>query len=266
MPHIKQIVAIRRKPGLTRQEFFDYHFQVHGKLSQAPSPDITPSKYFQTHIQDAVYNHQEGQGVNANPWWAFSDDIVELYFQSEDHMKTIFGSQYVREHVGPDGINFSDFASALPVTVQERVVPLHESENAPSEDVDTLSVSPVAMYYLTVTGGETDDIITEFVNSLQKFAGSQVRTLVANTPVELSLNPDAYFGSNPNRPKFNLIFAIHLRGKESVADVRKAQKDFEAGHGAKINLPNSWIAFGQRGLVLNQDHNIQFDSSRQPKL
>jgi DNA-binding transcriptional regulator YiaG len=43
MPHIKQIVAIRRKPGLTRQEFFDYHFQVHGKLSQAPSPDITPS-------------------------------------------------------------------------------------------------------------------------------------------------------------------------------------------------------------------------------
>lgn len=43
MPHIKQIVAIRRKPSLTRQEFFDYHFQVHGKLSQAPSPDITPS-------------------------------------------------------------------------------------------------------------------------------------------------------------------------------------------------------------------------------
>ncbi|KAG5760136.1 hypothetical protein H9Q72_011734 [Fusarium xylarioides] len=257
MPHIKQIVAIRRKPGLTRQEFFDYHFQVHGRLSQGPSPEVTPSKYFQTHIQDAVYNHQEGQGVNANPWWAFSDDIVELYFQSEDHMKTSFGSQYVREHVGPDGVNFSDFASALPVTVQERHIPLNEFIHASSEDVDSLSVSPVAMYYLTVTGDDTEDIISGFVNSLQKFAGSQVRTLVANTPVELSLNPDAYFGSNPNRPKFNLIFAIHLRGQESVAEVRKAQKEFETAYGAKINLPNSWIAFGQRGLVLNQDKNIQ---------
>ncbi|CVL01393.1 uncharacterized protein FPRN_11606 [Fusarium proliferatum] len=266
MPHIKQIIAVRRKPGLTRQEFFDYHFQVHGKLSQAPSPDITPSKYFQTHIQDAAYNHQEGQGVNANPWWAFSDDIVELYFESEDQMKTMFSSQHVREKVGPDGINFSDFGSALPVTVQERIIPLNKSVNALSEDVDTLSGCPVAMYYVTVTGGDTEDIITGFANSLQKFAGSQVRTLVANTPVELSLNPDAYFGSNPDRPKFNLIFSIHLRDKESVAEVRKAQKEFEAAYGANINLPNSWIAFGQRGLVLNQEKDIQFDPSRQPKL
>ncbi|KAF5537536.1 Opine oxidase subunit B [Fusarium mexicanum] len=265
MPYIKQIVAIRRKPGLTRQEFFDYHFQVHGKLSQGPSPDVTPSKYFQTHIQDAVYNHQEGRGVNANPWWGFSDDIVELYFQSEDHMKTCFSSQYAREHVGPDGVNFSDFVSALPVTVQERVIPLHESENAPSEDIDTLSVSPVAMYYLTVIGDNTDDLITGFANSLQKFAGSQVRALVANIPVELGLNPDAYFGSNPDRPKFNLILSIQLHSKEGFAEVRKAQKEFEAAYGAKINLPNSWIAFGQRGLVLDQDKNVQFDLSRQPK-
>ncbi|KAF4473555.1 hypothetical protein FAGAP_12997 [Fusarium agapanthi] len=266
MPDIKQIVAIRRKPGLTRQEFFDYHFQVHGRISQGPSPDVTPSKYFQTHIQDSVYNHQEGRGVNANPWWAFSDDIVELYFQSEDHMKRGYGSQYAKEHIGPDGVNFSDFASALPVTVQERVIPLQESENVSSEDIDTLSVSPVAMYFLTVTGDDTDDIITGFATGLQKFAGSQVRTLIANVPVELSLNPDAYFGSNPDRPKFNLILSIHLRSKEGFAEVRKAQKEFEAAYGAKINLPNSWIAFGQRGLVLNQDKDIKFDLSRQPKL
>jgi len=215
------------------------------------------SKYFQTHIQDAAYNHQEGQGVNANPWWAFSDDIVELYFESEDQMKTNFGSQHAREKVGPDGVNFSDFGSALPVTVQERIIPLGESVNASSEDVDTLSGSPVATYFLTVTGGDTEEIIAGFVDSLQKFAGSQVRTLVANTPVELSLNPDDYFGSNPNRPKFNLIFSIHLRDKQSVVEVRKAQKEFEAAHGANINLANSWIAFGQRGLVLNQDKNIR---------
>jgi hypothetical protein len=226
-------------------------------LLQAYNSNRCRRKYFQTHIQDVAYNHQEGQGINANPWWAFSDDVVELYFRSEDHLKTSYDSKYVREHVGPDGINFSDFASTLPVTVQERVIPLNESEKASPEEVDSLSVSSVAMYYTSVTSGDTEHIITGFVNSLQKFAGSQVRTLIANTPVQLSLNPDAYFGSNPNRPKFNLIFSIHLRGKEGVANVREAQKDFEAGYRAKINLENSWIAFGQRGLVLNQDKNIQ---------
>jgi hypothetical protein len=43
MPYLKQIVAVRRKAGLTKQEFFDYHFQVHGKISTAPSPAETPS-------------------------------------------------------------------------------------------------------------------------------------------------------------------------------------------------------------------------------
>jgi hypothetical protein len=32
-PILKQIAAIRRKAGLTRQEFFDHHFQIHGTLS-----------------------------------------------------------------------------------------------------------------------------------------------------------------------------------------------------------------------------------------
>ncbi|KAF4338893.1 hypothetical protein FBEOM_7199 [Fusarium beomiforme] len=265
MPHIKQIVAIRRKPGLTRQEFFDYHFQVHGNLSQGPTPETTPFKYFQTFIQDAAYNPQEGQAKNANPWWAFSDDIVELYFESEEHLKSSFGSQYARERVGPDGANFSDFGAALPVTVQERVISLPQTENKP-EDASALSSSFVAIYYITVTSGDTEEIIAGFANSLQKFAADQVRSLVANTPAQLEFDPNRYFGSNPDRPSFNLIFQIHLRGKEGVAGIRKAQNDFQAAYASQINLGNTWIAFGQRGLVLDQENKIQFDPSRQPRL
>lgn len=33
MPHIKQIAAGRRKPNMTRKEFFDHRFRIHGSIS-----------------------------------------------------------------------------------------------------------------------------------------------------------------------------------------------------------------------------------------
>lgn len=36
-PQLKQIACIRRKANLTRTEFFNYHFQVHGSISDEPT-------------------------------------------------------------------------------------------------------------------------------------------------------------------------------------------------------------------------------------
>ncbi|KAF4442967.1 hypothetical protein F53441_11611 [Fusarium austroafricanum] len=254
MPYIKQIVAVRRRGGLTRKEFFDYHFQVHGKLTQGPSPEATPSKYFQTHIEDAAYKPQQDQVPNANPWWAFSDDVIELYFQSEDHLNSVYGSEHVRKVVGPDGANFSDFGAALPITVQERNVPI---QGASLGDIDPLVGSSAALYFISTANIDVGGLIVGFADCLQQFASSQVRSLVANTPADLRVDTDAYFRSNPNRPKFNLIFSVLLHGKEGLSDVRKAQTHFEEVFGSDIQLENTWIAFGQRGLVFDQDNSIQ---------
>lgn len=35
-PLIKQICAIRRKPGLTRKEYMDYRYRIHGAIVDAP--------------------------------------------------------------------------------------------------------------------------------------------------------------------------------------------------------------------------------------
>lgn len=41
--YLKQIACLRRKSNLTRKEFFDHHFQVHGSLADVPSnPDEKP--------------------------------------------------------------------------------------------------------------------------------------------------------------------------------------------------------------------------------
>lgn len=40
---VKQVVAIRRKPDMTRKEFLDHHYQVHGSISDGPEDsDIKP--------------------------------------------------------------------------------------------------------------------------------------------------------------------------------------------------------------------------------
>ncbi|CAG7565359.1 unnamed protein product [Fusarium equiseti] len=263
MPYIKQIVAVRRKPGLTRQEFFDYHFQVHGKIGQAPSKAETPSRYFQVHLTDASY-HPEGsnRGSNANPSWAFSDDITELYFESPDHLNSVFTSSWVKEKVGPDGANFSDFGASLPVAVQEKVVPFQGG--ASPEDIDPLSSSLVAMYFISAANSDIDALVSGFANNLQQFAASQVRMLVANVPVNLPFDANAYFGSAPGRPVFDLVFAVHLRGKDGVPALRKAQNAFEEAYSSMINLEHTWIAFGQRALVFDQDQNIKVCFERPP--
>jgi hypothetical protein len=43
MPYIKQLVVLRRKAGLSREEFFDYHYQKHGAISTGPTPAETPT-------------------------------------------------------------------------------------------------------------------------------------------------------------------------------------------------------------------------------
>ncbi|KAG5659496.1 hypothetical protein KAF25_002055 [Fusarium avenaceum] len=115
MHYLKQIVAVRRKSGLTRQEFFDYHFQVYGKISTAPSPEETSSRYFQTHLEDAAYHPQDSSlSVNANPRWVFSDDITEPYYQSTEHLDRVSKTLHVKETVGSDGLNSSDLGIAKP--------------------------------------------------------------------------------------------------------------------------------------------------------
>lgn len=36
VPLIKQICAIRRKPGLTRKEYLDYRYRIHGSIVDGP--------------------------------------------------------------------------------------------------------------------------------------------------------------------------------------------------------------------------------------
>ncbi|KAL3483133.1 hypothetical protein BJX62DRAFT_231186 [Aspergillus germanicus] len=271
MPYIKQLVVLRRKAGLTREEFFDYHYQTHGAISTGPTAAETPTKYFQTHFIDTAYHHDTNNNVpNAHPPWAFSDDITELYFDSPEHLAQVFKSEWVAKKVGPDGANFSDFSAVLPMFVTEEEVALPGMGDVGSSSL----VAPhsktnafVAVYFVAFWDGQAvpADTVSQFAEILGRHASGEVRKLVVNTPAEEGFDLAAYFGgSRAAMPHYQFVFTITLRGRESVGAVRRAQKEFEARFDFQMDLPSTWIAFGERAVVLDQTEIIEFDPSRQP--
>ncbi|PYH72187.1 EthD domain-containing protein [Aspergillus vadensis CBS 113365] len=265
MPIIKQLIALRRKAGLTREEFFDYHYQVHGALSKGPSPSETPLKYFQTHFLDTAYHVDPSQKIpNAHPAWAFNDGLTELYFSSEEHMIQNFASEWVKTKVGPDGANFSDFGAVKPMFVREEVVPLTAIESATS----TRERSFVGMYFVALSdvqrsGEKNGEMIDKFTSLLKQHASTEVLELVVNVPTEVGFDLSAYFGGGRSVPAY-YVFMTVLRGKDSVSAVRKVQGIFEDEYAGVLDLPATWIGFGERAVVLDQSEGIEFDPKRQP--
>ncbi|HEX8506538.1 MAG TPA: EthD domain-containing protein [Hymenobacter sp.] len=106
---IKQMVAVRRRPGQTHQECLDYVEHVHGELARNGPPGGV-RRYVQSHAFDAAF------GTKADPTYqqAFGRDFVtELYYDSPQAMKADGESDYVKNVVRPDGRNFNDFASVI---------------------------------------------------------------------------------------------------------------------------------------------------------
>ncbi|KAJ5786622.1 uncharacterized protein N7503_011834 [Penicillium pulvis] len=264
MTPIKQLVAVRRKAGLTREEFFDYHYQKHGALSTGPEPADTPMKYFQTHFIDAAYHADTSQdAANAHPVWAFSDDITELYFDSPEHLERVFKSRWVAEKVGPDGANFSDFSAVSPMFVKEEVISL-VNNNEPQTEKPEENVF-VAIYFVALQDqtAHFEPLIPDFVSSLQEHASNEVKRLTVNTPIKAGFDLGAYFRGESSH-HCQSVLTITINGRQSVHAIRAAQEDFEAKHTSLLALPATWIGFGERAVVFDQTNDIKFDSSRQP--
>ncbi|KAE8141256.1 hypothetical protein BDV38DRAFT_296783 [Aspergillus pseudotamarii] len=257
MALVKQLVALRRKAGLTKEEYCDYHYQKHGAVSTAPTAAETPSKYFQTHFIDAAYHADPTQKApNAHPPWAFSDGVTELYFDSPEHLKHVFKSEWVAQKVGPDGANFSDFSAVLPMFVREDTVPLPIAGASASQTHQLGENAFVAMYFVALSNVEiaSETVISELVSCVDDHASQEVLAMLVNTPDDTDFNLGAYFGGEPP-VHFHFIFTITLRGKQSIIAIRKAQKDFEE-RVQSLDLPATWIGFGERAVVLDQTENI----------
>ncbi|KZM22223.1 uncharacterized protein EKO05_0002069 [Ascochyta rabiei] len=270
-PQLKQIACLRRKSNLTRKEFFDYHFQVHGSLSDTPSsPDEKPHKYTQTHFFDAAFGERPNSVAGTgNHGWTGRDDMTELYFRDWDHLKACFGSEHVRKTIGPDGANFNDLETAIPLMAIEK--PLQFKSAVSSSLVSQEGYRTVAVLFLASTSTESEAQLEEvfspkLIEALQTHAADEVYGLQANVGIPSSqFDIRAYFGGK-NMPEYPVTYQIFIKDAGSVAAVRKAQKAFVKALGDQVDESNTFIAFGKEGIILDVGNSVKFDSGRQPQL
>ncbi|KAF3036327.1 hypothetical protein E8E12_006269 [Didymella heteroderae] len=270
-PQLKQIACLRRKSNLTRKEFFDYHFQVHGSISDEPSDaDQKPHKYIQTHFFDAAFGERpdSAKGTGNYPWTG-RDDMTELYFRDWSHLKACFGSEYVRNKIGPDGANFNDLETAIPLMVFEKHLEL--ASNVPSSVSLEEGYRTVAVLLVASTSEESGEQLEQtfspaLINALLKHAQAEVYGLQANISIPASqFDIRAYFGGK-NMPEYPVTYKIYMKDVSCVAAVRKAQRAFMEQLSEQVDADNTFIAFGKEGLVLDVGNGIKFNPSRQPQI
>ena len=117
---IKLVIAARRRPGMTGEEFRRYVKDVHGPLVvQDPDNIGVIRKYVQNHIFDAAYASAIDRRY---PAVSERDIITELWFDNPEKVQQARSTPMYRETIGPDEANFADDSSVLALVVREEEI------------------------------------------------------------------------------------------------------------------------------------------------
>lgn len=189
--------------------------------------------------------------------------MTELYFRDWAHLQTCFGSEFVRTKIGPDGANFNDLETAIPLMVMEKRIQF-DSTVAPS-DVLEEGNRTVAVLFVAATSEQSGEVLEQslslaLIRALEKYAREEVYGVQANVSIPASqFDIRAYFGGK-NMPEYPVTYKIYLKDRASVSAVRKAQKVLMEEMSEQIDASNTFIAFGIEGLVLDVGNGIGVSS------
>lgn len=103
------VVCIRRKPGMTREEYSDHWRDIHAPLIRN-CPDFTRHlvRYTQYHMADAESAVARMFGVSAD-----FDGVAVLTFHSTDGLARAFAEPQYIAQIRPDEFNFVDLDNSV---------------------------------------------------------------------------------------------------------------------------------------------------------
>ena len=107
---IKVIVLVKRKNGISREEFYKYWKEVHGPYVAKHIPYL--KKYVQNHFVDIPGNEYEGDGI-IETWY----DDIESFEKS-----MAFSSTPEAKKLGEDWAKIADMSPPLMWVVEEHVI------------------------------------------------------------------------------------------------------------------------------------------------
>ncbi len=106
------IIALKRREGMTHEEFKHYQRNVHRPLLMSiPEAD--------RHIRRFVVSYPVAAPQYPEPEY---DSVVEAWFDTMDDLEALFSSQNFLEVVDPDHENFIDLSGFARIITEEDVV------------------------------------------------------------------------------------------------------------------------------------------------
>lgn len=239
---INVIAAIRRKAGLTHKEYLDYITQVHARIAR--EQPLTISRYVQNHVFDGAF------GDAADSQYRLTlprDSVTELFFADLAAMGQCFSHPYVREKVGPDGVNFADLT-----TSQSLVARSH-----PIEVANPGSGSIKVLHFIRARGGLPLPEFFERWTAAHMAAAGAVSTQL-RAYVQYRQAPEAnevlkYFGGDASAP-YEGVAAMWFDEVGAVEAFRSYQRALRASADdarAFVDASGSFVVFAREHIVFD---------------
>lgn len=111
---VKFVILMRRRPGMTRAEFIDYHRTHHAKTFMAdPTIRRLCRKYVVSHPVQS-----DDDGLAEPPF----DGVAEVWFDNVGDLEEAFSSDTYMASVRPDELKFIDLENSQNLVTEERHV------------------------------------------------------------------------------------------------------------------------------------------------
>lgn len=260
----KQIVANRRRQGLTYAEYDYHHTIVHGRKAwNAPDTVDQPLAYQQGHIFDSAYGINTTSN-NAQPSFFGHNDITELYSRSADAFATRPSNNYTAIVIGPDGNAFADLSASLNMYAIEEFQ--HVNSTCRKQPWNTFNAFYWAFSNSSIANTDSFDNVT-FASTV---AASLLAALPAGTIYNASIHTSVpgmesrpYYGGYDN-PAINGVLKFWLcDDNAAVVSFREAQKALIAqNEELGINLDSSFVAFSRAVTIYDRSRGVPFDDER----
>lgn len=109
---VKMIITIKRREGMTHEEFVHYQREIHRPLLMS----IPEAKRY---IRRFVVSYPILAPGYSGPDY---DSVVEAWFDSMKDMNALYFSENFRDKVNPDHVNFMDLSLYGRIVAEEDVV------------------------------------------------------------------------------------------------------------------------------------------------
>jgi uncharacterized protein (TIGR02118 family) len=111
---VKFVILLKRRPGMTREEFIRYHRTSHAKTFMAdPTIRRLCRRYVQSHPVAP-----EAEGLPEPPF----DGIAEVWFDSAADLREAFSSDTYLANVRTDELKFIDLEHSVDLVTEEKHV------------------------------------------------------------------------------------------------------------------------------------------------